>query len=64
MLYSSILFATMYIGSLSLSYVIFMGLVGLFFSWCVYRTASLWGVTLAHGVMMAGMLLVWPVYWP
>jgi membrane protease YdiL (CAAX protease family) len=64
MVYCSILFAAMYMGSLSLSYVVFMGLVGLFFSWCVYRTASLWGVALAHGIMMIGMLLVWPVFWP
>jgi membrane protease YdiL (CAAX protease family) len=64
MLYSSILFAAMYIGSLSPSYVIFMGLVGLFFSWCVYRTGSIWGVALAHGIMMIGMLLLWPFFWP
>jgi membrane protease YdiL (CAAX protease family) len=64
MVCSSILFATMYIGSLSLSFVIFVGLVGLFFSWCVYRTASLWGVVLAHSIMIIGMLLIWPVFWP
>jgi len=32
MLYGSILFAIMYFGSLSAGYVLFMGLVGLFFS--------------------------------
>jgi membrane protease YdiL (CAAX protease family) len=64
LVYSSILFAAMYMGSLSPSYVIFMGLVGLFFSWCVYRTASLLGVALAHSIMIIGMLLVWPVFWP
>jgi membrane protease YdiL (CAAX protease family) len=61
---SSLLFAIMYIGSLSLSYIIFMGLTGLFFSWCVERTRSLWGVVLAHSILNIGMLLVWPLIWP
>jgi membrane protease YdiL (CAAX protease family) len=42
----------MYMGSLSLSYVLFIGLVGLFFSWCVKRTGSIWGVVLAHSLLI------------
>jgi membrane protease YdiL (CAAX protease family) len=57
---SSVLFAAMYIGSLSPGYVIFIGLVGLFFGWCVSRTGSIVGVTLAHGVLNIGAMLVWP----
>jgi membrane protease YdiL (CAAX protease family) len=62
-LYSSALFAIMYIGSLSLSFVLFAGVVGVFFSWCVSRTGSIWGVVLAHAAISIGMLLVWPVVW-
>jgi membrane protease YdiL (CAAX protease family) len=60
---SSILFAVMYIGSLSLSYVLFIGLVGLFFGWCVNQTGSIWGVVLAHSMLSIGMMLVWPFLW-
>jgi membrane protease YdiL (CAAX protease family) len=58
--YSSALFAIMYIGSQSFGYMVFIALVGLFFSWCVHRTGSIWGVVLAHGLMNIGMALVWP----
>ncbi len=60
-IYSSVLFAAMYAGSLSPGYVIFIGLVGLFFGWCANRTGSLWGVVLAHSLLNIGMLLIWPV---
>jgi hypothetical protein len=59
-LLSGALFAIMYIGSLSADYVLFIGLVGLFFGWCVNRTGSIWGVVLAHGILSIGMLLVYP----
>ena len=61
--YSSALFAAMYLGSLSAGYVVFMGLVGLFFGWCVNRTSSIWGVILAHSLLSIGMVLVWPYVW-
>lgn len=57
---SSALFAIMYIGSLVPAYVLFAGMVGLFFGWCVDRTRSLWGVALAHGLLNIGLMLVWP----
>ncbi len=60
-IYSSALFVAMYVGSLSPGYVIFIGLVGLFFGWCANRTGSLWGVVLAHSLLNIGMLLIWPV---
>jgi membrane protease YdiL (CAAX protease family) len=63
LLYSSLLFAIMYISSLSWPYVLFVGLVGLFFGWCVNRTRSVWGVSVAHGLISIGMLLIWPVLW-
>jgi hypothetical protein len=61
--YGSLVFAVTYIGSQSWSYVLFMGLVGLFFGWCVKRTDSIWGVVLAHSVLVIGMILVWPFVW-
>ena len=60
LLWSAAAFASMYTGSLSPSYVAFMGVVGLFFGWCVQRTGSLWGVVLAHGGLIVGMTCVWP----
>jgi len=56
-LYVSILFAAMYMSWLSMSYVLFALLIGLFFSWCVHRTGSTWGVILAHGIMNAFVML-------
>lgn len=60
-LYSSILFAVMYIGSLSAVYVLFVGLTGLFFSWCVNRTGSIWGVVVAHSLISVGTVFIWPL---
>ena len=61
--YSSAVFTIMYIGSLSWGYVLFIGLLSLFFGWCVHRTGSIWGVALAHGVLNIGMAFVWPFVW-
>ena len=61
--FCSALFAIMYMGSLSLPYICFMGIVGVFFGWCVSRTGSIWGVTLAHSALNIGMMLLWPVLW-
>jgi hypothetical protein len=63
-LYSTALFAIMYIGTLSLSYMLFVGLVGLLFGICVYRTRSIWGVVIAHSLLNIGMLLIWPFFLP
>ncbi len=60
LLWSAALFMAMYAGSLSPVYILFMGLVGFLFGWCVYRTRSLWGVILAHGALATGMFCVWP----
>ncbi len=52
----SILYAMTYVGSFSLSYILFIGVVGQFFATCRQR-GSLWGVILAHSIMILGILV-------
>ena len=61
---SSALYAVMYIGTSSLSYLIFGGLVGFVFAWCVNRSGSVWGVIIAHSLLNIGMFIIWPMIWP
>ncbi len=56
----NVLFALMYLGTRSPAAVVFFGLTGLYFSWCVKRTGATWGVIIAHG-MLASIMLLWPV---
>ena len=56
----SILFAVAYFGSLSIVYVLTMGMLGLLFAWFVNRTGSLWGALIAHSLLKCGMLIIWP----
>ncbi len=60
MVWTSVLFALMYLGSLSAPVVVLMGLIGLFFGWCVERTGSTWGVILAHSLTLIGIFYVLP----
>ncbi len=57
---SSILFVIMYTRSPSFGYLLFIGLLGLFFGWCVNRTGSIWGVILAHGILNIALFLILP----
>jgi membrane protease YdiL (CAAX protease family) len=61
LLWGSTIFAIMFLGSLSLPFVLFMGLVALLFAWCCWRTTNLWGVIVAHCLMNLGFLLVYPL---
>lgn len=61
--YCSVLYAVMYLGSLSLPFTCFMGATGLFYGWLVHRSGSIWGVTLAHSIVNVGMLIVLPLLW-
>lgn len=63
LLFSCVLFTILYIGSMSLSNLLFMALIGLFFSLCVNRTRSIWGVVVAHSLINIGMLLILPFVW-
>lgn len=61
LVWASTLFAATYIGTLSPAFVLYMGVLGLWFGWWVRRTGSLWGVALAHGLLATGAVLVWPI---
>lgn len=41
--WTSILFAMMYVGTLSAAVVVLKGIIGLFLGWCVERTGAIWG---------------------
>lgn len=58
----SAVFAIMYIGIQSPGYLLWMGLSGWFWGWCVQETRSLWGVATAHGLLVVGMGFVWPYF--
>ncbi len=60
-LWTALLFAIMHLGSGSPLYILFAGSVGLLFGWHVNRYGSLWGVTLTHGALLSGALLIWPL---
>jgi membrane protease YdiL (CAAX protease family) len=62
--YSVALFTVLYLGTLSLPYILLMALLGLFFSWCVQKTGSIWGVVVAHSIFSVGLLLIWPLIVP
>jgi uncharacterized protein len=56
----SVLYASLYIGSMSAAYVGFTGVVGLALAVAVDRTGVLWGAVGAHAFLNIGLLLVWP----
>jgi len=56
----SAIFAIMYIGTQSPGYMLWVGLAGWFWGWCVQETHSLWGVIIAHSLLVVGMGFVWP----
>jgi membrane protease YdiL (CAAX protease family) len=55
------LFAATYLGCGSAAYGAFMVVFGLACGWWVNRTRSLAGAAVAHGLLAAGLLVVWPV---
>lgn len=61
LVWTSLLFAGVYIASRSPVLVALMVALGLLWGWCVRRTGSLWGAVIAHGLFIVGLLLVWPL---
>ena len=60
LLFVSTLFAVLHIGYASLADVAFVFSAGLLFGIIVYRTNSLLGVTIAHGLTNIGLFIFWP----
>ena len=56
----AVMFGVLHIGWQSALDVAFVTLVGLFFGWAVYRTRSILGVTLAHGIANIFLFIVLP----
>lgn len=56
----AVMFGVLHIGWQSALDVAFVTVVGLFFGWAVYRTRSILGVTLAHGIANIVLLIVLP----
>jgi membrane protease YdiL (CAAX protease family) len=58
---ATVAFSVMYVGSLSIPFVLLMFAMGLFLSWTVQETGSLWGALGAHAAMVVGLVVVWPL---
>ncbi len=58
--YVSLLFASLYIGFIPVTWVAFAFFVSLYFSWVVEQTGSILGVALAHGICNVALYLVVP----
>lgn len=58
--YVSGLFAMLHMGHASQLDIPFVLVVGLFFSWAVSKTRSIWGVTLSHGLTNVVLFLIMP----
>ncbi len=58
---SAFLFGVAYLGFGSISYVVFITVVGYAFGVAVSRTQSLVGVILAHALLSIGLVLMWPL---
>jgi len=59
-LVSTVVFTVMYLGSLSLPFIVLMFAIGLFFGWIVQESGSLWGVIAAHAALSVSFLVIWP----
>ena len=60
LLLTSLLFACLYLGSLSPAFILFMGLVGFLFGWWTQKTGSIWGAIGAHALLDIGLILFLP----
>jgi uncharacterized protein len=58
---TALLFGCTYLVAGPAAYAGFVTGVGFAFGWLVRRTGSLLGVSVAHGLMNVGLLLVWPL---
>ncbi|MGB7537102.1 MAG: CPBP family glutamic-type intramembrane protease [Anaerolineales bacterium] len=61
LIYVALLFAVLHLGYHSLIDVLFVLMVGLLFGWLVWKTQSLLGVSLAHGIANISLYVIFPV---
>jgi membrane protease YdiL (CAAX protease family) len=61
LIYVAVLFAVLHLGYHSLLDVVFVLLVGLMFGWWVWKTHSLIGVSLAHGIANISLYVFFPI---
>jgi len=61
LVFVAILFAVLHLGYHSLIDVVFVLMVGLLFGWVVWKTQSLLGVSLAHGIANISLYVLFPV---
>jgi uncharacterized protein len=60
-LYIALLFGVMHIGWNSLLDILFVTSVGIYFGWIAYRTKSILGITLAHGLANVVLFIAIPL---
>lgn len=60
LLYTSLIFTTMHIGWIYFADLVFVFSVALFYGFCLIKTKSIMGITLAHGISNSMLFLVMP----
>lgn len=60
LLYTSLVFTTMHIGWIYFADLVFVFCVAMFYGYCLIKTKSLMGITLAHGLSNSMLFLVMP----
>lgn len=61
-IYTSLVFTVLHLGYRSLLDLVFVFGVALFFAWVARQSGSIWGVTLAHGLINISLFLVYPFF--
>jgi CAAX protease family protein len=64
LLYSTILFTTLYLGWNSFNDLIFILIVTLFYGYAYQKTRSIVGISISHGITNSFLFLIMPLYAP
>jgi membrane protease YdiL (CAAX protease family) len=60
-LFSSILYAAMFLGTRSIGYILFFGFMGMVFAYWVQKSRSVWGAIIAHSLLNLVFFLFLPI---
>ncbi len=60
LIYTSLIFSTMHIGWIYFTDIVFVFCIAMFYGFCLIKTKSIIGVTLAHGISNSMLFLVMP----